>query len=134
MGGGTATAPMLAANRAFYRALSSGDLPAMDRLWSRERPVSCIHPGRPALSGRDAVMASWRSILTRPPAISAENPSVAAHGDIAVVLCVERAGTAVMTATNIFARSAEGWKMVHHHAGPVARPPSAPADKSRTMH
>ena len=134
MSGGAATAQILAANRAFYRALSNGDFAAMDRLWSREGPVSCIHPGRPALAGRDAVMASWRSILARPPAISADQPAVAAHGDVAVVLCVETAGEAAMAATNVFARSAEGWLMIHHHAGPIARRPSPSADRPTTMH
>ena len=47
------------ANEAFYVAFSTRDLEAMDALWARQAPVTCIHPGWNALTGRDAVMESW---------------------------------------------------------------------------
>src|SRR6185503_2014542 len=57
---------VLAANLEFYRAFTARDLAAMDALWARAAPVACIHPGWPALSDRDAIMESWRSILGNP--------------------------------------------------------------------
>ncbi|MGO4725870.1 MULTISPECIES: nuclear transport factor 2 family protein [unclassified Inquilinus] len=109
----------LAANEAFYAALARGDAAAMTALWSHKRPVACIHPGWPVLAGREAVMRSWESILRTPPRIVAEAARVLEYGDTAVVLCIERIGDNRLAATNVFTREPEGWRMVHHQAGPT---------------
>ena len=57
----SATQPaILFANDAYYAAFADGDPAAMDALWARRAPVSCIHPGQTALTDRAAIMASWR--------------------------------------------------------------------------
>lgn len=113
---------VLAANAAFYRAFAERDLDAMDALWARGARVACIHPGWQALHGRDAVMASWRSILDGPdaPAITCSRESVLPGDGLAVVLCVESLRGGSLAATNVFVREAGQWRMVHHHAGPIA--------------
>lgn len=123
------TGSALAANEAFYAALARGDSVAMAALWSRQRPVACIHPGWPVLAGREAVMRSWEAILRDPPRIVAEGARVLDYGDTTVVLCIERIGDNRLAATNIFAREPEGWRLVHHQAGPTreAAPPARPA-------
>ncbi|KGM34467.1 nuclear transport factor 2 family protein [Inquilinus limosus] len=123
----------LAANQAFYAALAQGDAAAMEALWSRRQPVACIHPGWPVLAGREAVMKSWASILRDPPRIAAETARVLDYGDSAVVLCIERIGDSRLAATNVFTREPEGWRMVHHQAGPT-REAAAPAKPSGTIH
>jgi hypothetical protein len=45
-------ASVLFANETFYLAFSHRDFDAMERLWARESPVLCIHPGWPALTLR----------------------------------------------------------------------------------
>ena len=57
---------VLAANLEFYRAFTTGDAEAMDALWARQAPVACVHPGWPALTDRNAVIESWRGILSNP--------------------------------------------------------------------
>jgi len=64
-GGGVARA-VLAANEAFYRAFAARDFGRMDGLWATGSFVTCIHPGWGVVRGRDAVIASWRSILESP--------------------------------------------------------------------
>lgn len=115
---------VLALNRAFYRAFSERDYPAMDALWAAHLPVSCIHPGWTVLVGRDAVMTGWGDILNAPagPAIRARNERVSLYGDTAVVLCDEVLGHAVLAASNLFAREGGEWRLVHHQAGPIAEP------------
>ncbi len=116
---------ILFANAAFYAAFSSHDAEAMERAWSVDRPVSCIHPGRPAISGREAVMRSWQAILGNPEVlrISPHAEKVHVEGDVAVVTCVEQvviaAGPQYLAATNVFVRTGAIWTMVHHHASPA---------------
>jgi ketosteroid isomerase-like protein len=114
---------VLAANEAFYTAFATRDLAAMDALWAQGTRVVCIHPGWQTLSGRGAVMASWRGILENPaaPEIACTQPTAHVLGDAAFVVCTERLPDAQLIATNVFTREGGRWRMVHHHAGPVAR-------------
>jgi len=117
-----AAASVVAANREFYRAFGARDVAAIDRLWSRERPVACIHPGWDALTDRATVMRSWRQIVESPsaPNIVCRNEVPFVLGDIAFVVCHEVLSEGVLAATNVFAREDGGWKMVHHQASPLA--------------
>lgn len=113
---------VLAANAAFYRAFAERDSVAMEDLWSRHDGVLCVHPGWRALHGREEVLASWLAILSNPdaPTISCREEEVRVHGDLAFVLCIEDLPGGEMSATNVFAREEDGWRLVHHHAGPIA--------------
>ena len=114
---------VLAANQEFYRAFAARDLAAMDALWAGETPVACIHPGWDALVGRDPVMESWAAILggAGAPQIRCEAPRAFLLGPSAFVICHEVLGQDRLIATNVFAREAAGWRMVHHQAGPSGR-------------
>ena len=120
---------VLAANEEFYRAFAARDLAAMDALWARETPVACVHPGWDALVGRDPVMESWAAILggAGAPQIRCEAPRAFLLGAGAFVICREVLEQGRLIATNVFAREAAGWRMVHHQAGPAGRaaPPAA---------
>lgn len=114
---------VLAANAAFYEAFARRDTAAMESLWSHDIEVVCVHPGWRALVGRDEVMASWYSILGSPaaPAISFRDALVRLRGEMAFVLCTESLPGGELVATNVFAREGPSWRLVHHHAGPIAR-------------
>jgi ketosteroid isomerase-like protein len=115
---------ILAANAAYYLAFSAGDVAAMDRIWADDG-VSCVHPGWPALVGRDSVMESYRGILssaTRVRIVHRDDVAIVA-GEEGRVLCVEIVeGTAVLAATNCFRRVGGVWRMTHHQASPIATP------------
>jgi len=121
---------VLAANAAFYQAFAQRDTEAMDRMWAHEVEVVCVHPGWRALVGRDEVMASWYSILGSPaaPAISFHDALVRLRGEMAFVLCTESLPGGELVATNVFAREGPAWRIVHHHAGPIARDGGADDD------
>lgn len=118
------TDAVLAANAEFYAAMRAGDLAAMDRLWSRHRQVSCAHPGRPAIFGREAVMESWRIVLEdhTPPAIRPVEPHVVVTGATALVLCREDLGHVELMASNAFAREDGEWRMINHQATDMPGP------------
>ncbi len=117
------TDEILAANRRFYEAFASADLGAMDDVWAREAPVSCVHPGWAALLEREEIMLSWRAILAGEAPTELVLGSASAHGgvDMAYVVCTETIGEATLVATNVFVREGDDWKLVHHQAGPVVR-------------
>lgn len=115
---------VLALNEAFYRAFNAGDIEAMDRLWARECPVACVHPGWTTLHGRAEVMDSWRSILGNPeqPRIVAGGSTVHVLGSFAYVLTQELVAGQPLAATNVFAFEGDAWRIVHHHSSPVVLP------------
>ncbi len=127
-------AAILLANAAFYHAFSKADLAAMSALWAVRAPVACFHPTAPAILGRDAVLASWRQILRSAPSFDmrCDRPVVHLAGDVAFVTCYEGNDEhpAHLAATNVFVFEDGSWRMVHHHAGPLASPLPKPATYS----
>lgn len=121
---------LLFANEAFYQAFSDRDIAALEGLWSTVEPVLCIHPGWPALTGRDEVMATWTRILANPdaPKIECREPRVFLLGDVALVLCYEVIDGQALVATNTFRREGRTWKLVHHQAGPAPGLPETPPE------
>jgi ketosteroid isomerase-like protein len=110
---------ILFAHEAFYLAFRAQDLTAMNGLWDEQGPISCVHPGWSPLTGREAIMASWQGIFSsdgQNDICSAES-QVQMHGDMALVTCFELLGDVCMTATNLFVRRSDGWRLVHHQAG-----------------
>ncbi len=122
---------VIAANDAFYRAFAAHDLAAMAAAWSSAENIACVHPGWDVIGGREAVLSSWRDILSSPaaPMIEWENEQAFVVGDVALVVCHELVEGARLVATNTFVREAGGWKIIHHQASPLA---AAAADPSET--
>jgi ketosteroid isomerase-like protein len=127
---------ILGANAAYYRAFATGNFAAMSRIWADEQ-VSCVHPGWPALVGRKAVLESWHRILGNPGTERIEflDPTAMVAGDEGRVLCIEVIGTAAFAASNWFRRIGGTWRMIHHHASPIALEPDddAPEPGSRRL-
>jgi ketosteroid isomerase-like protein len=117
---------LLAANQRFYEAFEMLNLEAMDGLWAEAPHVSCIHPGNPAIRGREEVMKAWGQIFegTDEMLFQLENVEVAVIGTTGWVTLVERIEQrsegklikAAALATNVFVHDMSGWRMVHHHA------------------
>ena len=124
---------LLRANQAFYEAFATRDIEAMDELWARGLPVACVHPGWPALYGREEVISSWRSILlgNAAPRVACEEPQAAVFGDSGFVVCIERIEDEALVATNYFVLQQGIWQMVHHQGGPMnAELEPAPGDRT----
>ncbi len=128
---------VLAANDAFYQAFAAGDYMAMDGIWADTLPVSCIHPGWPPVRGRDKVMQTWRGILANPPrpAIQAMEAEATEMGDFALVVCFEVIGNIYLSASNLFTRDGDLWRLVHHQSGETSKSPKILKEQSSgTIH
>ena len=126
------------AENAFYEALERSDLEGMMAVWSEDEDIVCVHPGGPRLSGQDQVRESWARIFAggAGPRVTITQ-QVAVTGMMIAVHSVHenfsvpgdaRAQVPVV-ATNVYLRTAAGWRMIVHHASPApAQPAPAPRD------
>ncbi len=111
----------LTANDAFYSAIAAGDSAAMEACWSTTEPVLCTHPGWRAIHGREGVMASWHRIIqSGAPSVRWSDGRVAIVRGVAFVSCTEWLIDGTLAATNVFVWEEGKWKLVHHHASPLA--------------
>lgn len=119
-----------AANAEFYVAFEGADLDRMSALWDVDgnAPVSCVHPGWPLIRGRQRVLRSWAVIMANTTYIQFVLTDVAVNvvGELAVVTCdeniltsAEPADAGQATATNVFRRRGDGWRLWVHHGSPV---------------
>jgi ketosteroid isomerase-like protein len=130
------------ANERFYSAFESLSIEQMESVWAREAEVQCGHPGWRILRGWQPVMESWRRIFENTPQIRfmLTDVTIEIRGDLAWVTLYENLNSSVegqnvaatILTTNIFRRSADGWRMIHHHGSTVAQPPSQ--DETPTVH
>jgi ketosteroid isomerase-like protein len=118
-------AAVLRANATFYRAFTACDYAAMSKLWAERAPVACLHPGAPVLVGRESVLESFRQLLRGPAPLEMRCDQARVHllSETAIVLCYEGNARlpAHLAATNVFTLEDQEWRMIHHHAGPLAR-------------
>jgi ketosteroid isomerase-like protein len=124
---------------AFYEALQRGDIDALMACWADEDEVFCVHPGGPRLVGPGAIRAAFEqmfangAIHARPAhvrKIDALASSVHNVLERIEVLTVEGPRHAFVLATNVYHKTAQGWRMVAHHAS--AGTAHAPDDAHET--
>lgn len=128
------------AESAFYDAFERGDLPAMMAVWAESESVVCVHPRGPRLVGFDAVRESWMQIFaggSTPLRIRAtevkrfDSQGVAVHALIETLSAPGQQPTQSVSATNVYELTDDGWRMVVHHATPIAEPTKAAAEEDR---
>lgn len=124
---------VLEVNSRFYAAFRQRDGEALDGLWARSAPVTCVHPGWDALRGREEVVRSFRAILAGdPPDIRCSAASAQVLGEVAVVVCHEEIpGAGTLVATNVFVREGGAWRLCHHQAGPLQQAAAGPPPGAR---
>lgn len=135
------------AENAFYQALSRGDLDLMMAVWADDEEIVCVHPGAQRLVGQEQVRESWRNILGGGAGLGVQiTQQVALSGPMVAVHSVqesltppgERKPAGPVVATNVYLRTAAGWRMVAHHASPAPgqaeAPPPPTASAPKTLH
>ena len=119
---------------AYYDALARADLDALMDLWADDEEIVCIHPGALRLVGHADIRAVWEDILSngglhiRPRQLHvSQNMMTSVHS---VVEEIDHGGEGPpdvhVIATNVYLKTALGWRMVMHHAS--VAPGAAPAE------
>jgi ketosteroid isomerase-like protein len=112
---------------AFYEALQNADLEKLMACWADEDEVVCVHPGGPRLIGIGAIRVAFDamfangSIRAWPEGVrKIESLASSVHNvrERIEVLTEEGPREAYVIATNVYHKTAQGWRMVAHHASP----------------
>ena len=126
------------AENAFYEALERSDLEAMMQVWSEDEEIVCVHPAGQRLAGQEQVREAWRQMFAGGAGLRVHvTHRVAVSGMMVAVHSVhenitvpgEKRARPPVVATNVYLRTAAGWRMIVHHASPApgasAEPPPA---------
>ena len=130
----------------FYEALQQADLAALMAVWADDEEIVCVHPGGGRVIGPAAIRASFEAIFSHNPIpVTIEQVHRLHSVGAAVHHLVERIAvttaeglqTAWVLTTNVYQKTAQGWRMVAHHASPTPTPESTAAARSEgrgTLH
>lgn len=111
----------------FYDALQHGDLEKLMSVWAEDDEIACVHPGGPRAVGVVAIRASFEAVLsqgalhvTAEQVRRLETATCAIHHVTEKIQAMTPEGlqVAYVMATNVYLRTAQGWRMVLHHASP----------------
>jgi ketosteroid isomerase-like protein len=131
----------------FYEALAGADIERLMGVWSDDDEIACVHPGGPRLMGHAAVRAAFESIfdngavpvrLQQVRRVEAAGCSIHHVLERVDVRTAEGVRTAWVVATNVYLKTAQGWRLVLHHASPgttqEAQDIAPPAHPPSTLH
>jgi len=113
---------------AFYQAFEARDLDAMMAAWADDEEIICVHPGGPRMVGYDAVRTAWEQLFSGDAKLSFRLDEIVVIETVGLAMqsAIEHVSTSAGTArgtavaTNVFMRTPSGWRVVCHHASPVA--------------
>ncbi|HEX7964262.1 MAG TPA: nuclear transport factor 2 family protein [Gammaproteobacteria bacterium] len=126
------------AEEAFYTAFANTNLDAMMAVWLDSDAITCVHPVGPRIGGAQAVRASWAEIFRNSGGLRfrlgevnrTQDALLAIHVLHEHIIVPGEAGERPPTvATNIYQLTKEGWRMILHHASPVATAAASPKAK-----
>ena len=133
------------AGNAFYDSLERNDLELMMAVWAEDEEIVCVHPAGGRIAGQEQVRESWRRIFASgqrlrvkvAQQVTVTGMMVEVHSVHEVITVVgEEGARPPMVATNVYLRTAAGWRMVVHHASPApgTAAEETPADPPKLLH
>ncbi|MGA8513839.1 MAG: nuclear transport factor 2 family protein [Burkholderiaceae bacterium] len=112
---------------AFYEAMQKGDIDKLMACWADEDEIVCVHPGGPRVVGAGAIRSAFDAMFANgtikatPQRVrKIESLASAVHNVLEKieVMTPEGPREAYVIATNVYHKTAQGWRMVAHHASP----------------
>jgi ketosteroid isomerase-like protein len=113
----------------FYEALQTANLERLMACWADEDDIICVHPGGPRLVGLGAIRAAFDTVFSNgsiriqvEALRKIESMTSAVHSVRERIEILTRDGPveAYAIATNVYHKTAQGWRLVAHHASPGA--------------
>ena len=111
----------------FYEALQRGDIDRLMSVWADDEEISCVHPGGPRVVGAGAIRSAFEAIFAN-GAVNAQPEKVrrlqthacSVHSVLEHIHMMSADGprSAWVVATNVYVQTAQGWRLVSHHASP----------------
>jgi uncharacterized protein (TIGR02246 family) len=111
----------------FYESLQRADIERLMAVWSDDDEVVCVQPGGPRVVGHGAIRAAFAAIFANGPVPvrpeqtqRIDSASCAVHHlhERVDIQTAEGVRTAWVVATNVYVKTAQGWRLVAHHASP----------------
>jgi ketosteroid isomerase-like protein len=111
----------------FYDALRLGDIDKLMSCWADEDEIVCVHPGGSRMVGMGAIRLTFDAMFSngtvratplRVRKIEALSSSVHSVIEKIEVMTQEGPHEAYVIATNVYHKTAQGWRLVAHHASP----------------
>ena len=111
----------------FYEALQTADIERLMACWADDDEIVCVHPGGPRVVGVSAIRATFDAIFSNgsirawPEQVrKVESLASVVHNVLERVEVLTENGPAraYVLATNVYHKTAQGWRMVAHHASP----------------
>ena len=133
------------AENAFYDSLERGDLDLMMAVWAEDEEIVCVHPAGGRIAGQEQVRDSWRRMfasgqrlrikIAQRVTLSGMMVEVRSVHEV-ITIVGEEAARPPMVATNVYLRTAAGWRMVVHHASPApeAAAEEVPPEPPKLLH
>lgn len=128
----------------FYDALRSGDIEKLMSCWADEDEIVCVHPGGSRMVGMGAIRSAFDAMFSngtiratplRVRKIEALSSSVHSVIEKIEVMTQEGPREAYVIATNVYHKTAQGWRLVAHHASPgTAREMQEISDAPMVLH
>jgi ketosteroid isomerase-like protein len=112
---------------AFYEAMQLGDIDKLMACWADEDDIVCVHPGGARLVGAVAIRGAFdalfshgtvRAYVDHVRRIETLGASIHSVLERVEVLTAEGPAQAYVIATNVYLKTAQGWRLVAHHASP----------------
>ncbi|MCX8522296.1 MAG: nuclear transport factor 2 family protein [Rhodoferax sp.] len=113
---------------AFYEGMQTGDIEKVMACWADEDDIVCIHPGSPRLLGIHAIRTAFEALFSNGTTvqlfvehvhhINAVASSVRHVLERAEISTPQGRAQAYVLASNVYHQTAQGWRMVLHHASP----------------
>ncbi len=128
----------------FYDALRDGDIDKLMLCWADEDEIVCVHPGGSRMVGMGAIRSAFDAMFSngtiratplRVRKIEALSSCVHSVIEKIEVMTNEGPREVYVIATNVYHKTAQGWRLVAHHASPgTAREMQEISDVPMVLH
>jgi ketosteroid isomerase-like protein len=128
---------------AFYEAMQLGDIDKLMACWADEDDIVCVHPGGPRRVGALAIRSGFEAMFSHGTIRAhiehvrrVQTLSVSIHSVLerVEVLTANGPAQAYVIATNVYLKTAQGWRLVAHHASPGTAQEVPQSDSPTVLH